>query len=543
MSQQLDREVVNHHALVVDANPTTRSVLVQQLREFGFGNVKQASRTIEARDALENRRYDLVVCDLHFDNGSASGQELLDELRREQMLPYSTVFVMVTGEATYARVAEAAEAALDSYLVKPFSANALFERVKEARQRKRALREVFEAIEAGRIDDAAAMCIERFIHRQQYWLFAARVGAELLLNQRRTVEAKQLYEAVIAAKSVPWARLGVARVQLVDNDLGAAKRSLDALISEMPHYADLYDVMGKVQMEGGHLADALATYRTAADLTPACILRLQHCGTLNFYIGDARQGIDMLERTWALGHKSRLYDALSMMLLAFLKFDAKDSRGLAQAYEALERFRAKHPDSRRLTRMTGICEALTRILEGKVGTAIQLAREALVEAAQPSYDMEAATNTLALWSRLALHGIETPEYAQVVRQVARRFCISKATTEVLAATVRLQPEAVEWVREANAEVMRVAEQAMNLALTGQPKVAVAGLLRHGGENGNAKLIELAGLVAQRHRERIDEVEPMLASAGELAKRYCTPHTHLAGVRRSNRSAGGLVLRR
>ena len=63
------------------------------------------------------------------------------------MLPYSTVFIMVTGDATYQKVAEAAEAALDSYLIKPFSANTLFERLKEARQRKRVLKDIFDAME------------------------------------------------------------------------------------------------------------------------------------------------------------------------------------------------------------------------------------------------------------------------------------------------------------------------------------------------------------------------------------------------------------
>ena len=38
-------------------------------------------------------------------------QDLLDELPREQLLPYSTAFVMITGDATYQKVAEAAEAA------------------------------------------------------------------------------------------------------------------------------------------------------------------------------------------------------------------------------------------------------------------------------------------------------------------------------------------------------------------------------------------------------------------------------------------------
>jgi cytochrome c-type biogenesis protein CcmH/NrfG len=86
--------------------------------------------------------------------------------------------------------------------------------------------------------------------------------------------------------------------------------------------------MGKVQMEQGQLNEALATYRTAAELTPGCILRLQHCGTLSFYAGDVSMATQMLERTWQQGSNSRLFDVLSTMLLAFLRFDSRDAKGL-----------------------------------------------------------------------------------------------------------------------------------------------------------------------------------------------------------------------
>jgi hypothetical protein len=91
--------------------------------------------------------------------------------------------------------------------------------------------------------------------------------------------------------------------------------------------------------------------------------------------------------------------------------------------------------------------------------------------------------------------------------------------------------------------MQLAEEAMNHAVRGQPRAAVESLLFHGQNTGNAKLIEMAGAVARRHQERIENVQTLLSSAGTLAHRFCAPSTHIAGVRRSNRSAGGLVLRR
>lgn len=541
--QQLDRDVVKSDALVIDSNPTSRSVIVQNLREFGFGGVKAVGRIIDAREMLERNRFDVVICDHHFDNGKESGQDLLEELRREQLLPYSTVFVMVTGDATYQRVAEAAEAALDSYLVKPFSGNTLFLRLRESRQRKRELKDIFLAMDAREYELAAGLCLSRFEARAAYWLYAARIGAELLLNLKRNDEAKRLYDAVIAAKTVPWARLGVARVQLADGEIVQARRTLETLVGDLPQYADSYDVLGKVQMEQGQLSEALETYRMAASITPGCILRLQHCGTLSFYGGDVAEATQMLERTWAIGHKSRLFDVLSMMLLAFMRFDARDTKGLAQCQEVMTRFVDNFPQSKRLRRMAGIGQTLVTLLAGKVASGVLMARELLADLPQPDFDMEAGTNTLSLWSRLDAYGVEEPELAEVVRNVARRFSVSKSATEVLLAAVRRSPRAADWIRESHAEIMQLAESAMNHAVSGQPKMAVESLLMHGENTGNAKLIEMAGLMARRHHDRIDSVADLLETVDTLARRYCGPSSHIAGVRRSNRSAGGMVLRR
>jgi CheY-like chemotaxis protein len=543
MQMAIDREVTDHSALVVDANPTSRSVLQAQLREFGFGTVKCTSRIADARELIETRGFNLILCDDTGDGGGHTGQDLLEELRREQLLPYSTVFVMITPEATYASVAEAAEAALDSFMVKPFSANALFERLKEARQRKRVLKTIFEAMEAKDFERAANLCLERFNERRLYWLYAARIGAELLLMLNRNEEAKALYDAVIAAKTLPWARLGVARVQLSDGDVALARRTLEALVSSDPDFADSYDVLGKVHMEQGNLAEALETYRKAAEMTPGCVLRLQHAGTLSFYAGDVRSAVQLLERTWQLGHKSALFDVLSMMLLTLLRFDAGDTKGLEAAYDVLVRFSSRNPESVRLERMEQLGEVLVRLHRGRLQEGLTLLRCESKDLLEPAFDMESATNVVSVWTRLQRLGVGTDEIESVIGRIAQRFAVSHATCEVLVAAARHHPASAAIIRDAYAQVMQVAESAMNLSLIGQPTRAVQTLLQQGGSTGNSKLIEMAGLVAKRHQERIDGVRELMAAQSDLARRYCAIATHIAGVRRSKRSSGGMVLRR
>jgi CheY-like chemotaxis protein len=58
-------------ALVVDSNPTSRSILVSQLRDFGMGSVVQCTRLADARRQLEYRSFDVVLCE-HYFSGDAS---------------------------------------------------------------------------------------------------------------------------------------------------------------------------------------------------------------------------------------------------------------------------------------------------------------------------------------------------------------------------------------------------------------------------------------------------------------------------------------
>lgn len=272
-------------ALVVDGNPQSRSILASQLRELGVGSVVQCSKLSEARSRLEVGSFDIVLCEQHFDREDIGGQGLLDDLRRNQLLPFYTVFIIVTAEATYTKVAEAAESALDAYLLKPHTANGLSSRISQARERKLSLKGIFTAIEQQRFEEAGALCVQRFAERGPHWLYAARIGAELMLRTGQLGEAQRLYEAVVAANTLPWAKLGVARVQLEAGDPKRAATTLESLIETDPGYTDAYDMMGRAQFELGNFQNALNTFGMATKLTPGSVNRLLKHGMMAYYGG------------------------------------------------------------------------------------------------------------------------------------------------------------------------------------------------------------------------------------------------------------------
>lgn len=539
--RMLDKEIQDACALVIDSNSTSRSLMSAQLRDLGVATVRQATRVTDARVILEHKAYDIVLCDYHFDGTEMSGQDLLDELRREQLLPYSTVFLMVTGEATYAKVAEAAEAALDGYLIKPYTSAALFERLSHARNRKRVLKDIFEAIEQQNYERAADLCLKRFEAREQFWLYAARIGAELLLRANRLPEARKLYDAIIEARTVPWARLGVARTELAAGNLVAARRTLETLIGDLPDHADSYDVMGRVQMEQGEIEEALKTYRIAANLTPGCLLRLQRTGTLAFYAGQRDEALKLLDRTVINGLRSKLFDMLSLVLVAFMRFDIKDGKNLKVAHETMLKELDRHSKSTRLQRFASVIEGLRMLQDHKVADALERARVLSKDMNTPDFDLEAASLLVGFWVRVAGQEIQLEEMDEQFNRIGLRYCTTKSSTEVLAAMTEGNEHAKELIRNCHAKIFSIAETAMRHAMRGSAEVGVELLIQQGEETRNAKLIDMAELVLKRHAEKIPHAEQLSQQIVELQKQYVLPLSTRTNIR-NRREAGGMTLR-
>ncbi len=126
----------------------------------------------------------------------------------------------------------------------PFTPSALFERLSLARLRKNHLKPIFDAIGEEDFEGAARLCVQRFEAREPYWLYAARIGSELLLRLGRHDEARTLFEAVIDARALPWAKLGVARSQIEAGQAPRAVTTLQGIISDDASFADAYDVPG-----------------------------------------------------------------------------------------------------------------------------------------------------------------------------------------------------------------------------------------------------------------------------------------------------------
>ncbi|MEY4751907.1 MAG: hypothetical protein RIQ60_4121 [Pseudomonadota bacterium] len=538
----LDQPLHACHALVVDGQPISRSTLASMLRAVGVGQVSTCNRPAEAQRLIGERQFDFVLCEQRFDTGELGGQELLDELRRTRSLPFWTVFIIVTSEATYAMVTEAAESSLDGYLVKPATTAALGERLGQARRRKQALQDIFRYIDAGRLEQAALMCLKRFTDRSEYWLYAARIGGDVLLRLGKPQSARKFFEAVLEARQVPWASLGIARADADVGQIQQARRTVEQLVQEFPTFADGHDLLGRFHVDQGDFASALVTYRTACTLTPRSLTRLEKLGTLAFYTGDLAEAEEVLDRTVTLDAQSRMFDLQTLALLACLKFARGDNQGLTRMHQRLGVVQRRHPDSKRVQRLAALGDLLRH---AAIADDHQSARAELQDMASQrrddDFDVEAGSNLIALIARLKTRGVDVPETQDWGRELGLRFCVSNAATDLLCGAARGQEELQATLRQAHVDINDACEQAVRRSLIDQPEAAVQSLLLQGGETLNARVIELAGRLLQRHGAAIGAAAGDLSRQAErLRQRYCPNGTRLPITDRG-REAGALAL--
>jgi two-component system chemotaxis response regulator CheY len=112
--------------LIVDDFSTMRRIIKNLLRDLGFTNTQEADDGVTALPMLKNGDFDFLVTDWNMPG--MTGIDLLKAVRADDNLS-SLPVLMVTAEAKRDQIIEAAQSGVNGYVVKPFTAQALKEKI------------------------------------------------------------------------------------------------------------------------------------------------------------------------------------------------------------------------------------------------------------------------------------------------------------------------------------------------------------------------------------------------------------------------------
>jgi two-component system chemotaxis response regulator CheY len=114
------------NVLIVDDYATMLRIVRNLLKQIGFNNIEEATDGSQALQMMKTKKFGLVISDWNME--PVTGIQFLREVRQDDSLR-ATPFIMVTAESKAENVAEAKKAGVSNYIVKPFNADTLKQKI------------------------------------------------------------------------------------------------------------------------------------------------------------------------------------------------------------------------------------------------------------------------------------------------------------------------------------------------------------------------------------------------------------------------------
>ncbi len=260
--------------LVVEDSPLMRKWLRNTIAEMGGKKIATAESYNDALFRIRSSGdFDVVLCD-YILSDTRDGQMLLEEVRRNKLLPQSTLWIMITGERNYGQVFSAAELAPDDYLIKPITPAILMERLERAWNRRLVLKVATTLFDSGRYAEALVIAKKQAVESEQHAIDFQRIAGECLLQLDQYAEAYRHYEHILESRPrLPWARLGKGRAFFHMDRHDEAQDILESLIKDSPDFLKAHDVIAKVHERKGDLESSKQVLKAVLQKNPKALHR------------------------------------------------------------------------------------------------------------------------------------------------------------------------------------------------------------------------------------------------------------------------------
>lgn len=260
--------------LIVEDSPTMRTWLRTAIADVGGKHIEMSDSYYDALYRIKSRGpFDVVLCD-YILSETLDGQQLLEEVRRNHLLPGSTLWLMITGERGYEQVFSAAELAPDDYLIKPITPMVLLERVGRAWDRHKALKPATDLYDKDDFEGAIAACQAGMVQRRRHALSFERLIGDCLMRLQHYREAFDHYERLLIDRpALPWAKLGKAAAFFHLDRHDESAEILNELMMSTPDFIHAHDLMARVHEKKGDLEATKDILKAVLQKNPKALRR------------------------------------------------------------------------------------------------------------------------------------------------------------------------------------------------------------------------------------------------------------------------------
>jgi DNA-binding response OmpR family regulator/Tfp pilus assembly protein PilF len=517
-------------ALVVEDFPGMRNAMRLSLTNFGITRVQLAANAAEAIYQLKSNPYDFILCDFNLGDGR-DGQQLLEELRHSNLISIETVFMMVTAESFYEKVAATAELAPDDYMIKPFSPEVLRSRLTSILLRKRAFHDVYQHFLAHELEAAIAAC-DVLIHSQpKYLVDALRFKGELLVTLERFEDAEVLYQKVIALRAIPWARLGLARTLHLQKKDEAAEEILRDVLEKAPEMVAAYDLLSDVCLAKGDAPAAQDALEKGVAISARTVRRQQKLGEIAHGNGDLDVARTAFSNVLEKGRHSIFVAPGDFGNLCRVQLEQGDLKGVADTLKKNKSTLQASPEGQLVMAVT---QGMAHVQTGSLQEAAKALDEAAaLRAAGTRGDARLMLDLAGTCMASGRHDEADGIVAEVARNAHDSEALLSKARQIYDQAGRTDAGA-SVLTLATSDVRKLNNESVVLAQRGDFKTAADKLLTACAEAPlNPRIMMNAVWVILKYIDQTGMDEQMIAAAShhlKEAERLAPGHSRIAGLR-------------
>lgn len=379
--------------LIIEDHAEFRSSLKAMTRIFGAHMVDSVHDGEVGIAKIINNHYDIILSDYELGKGK-DGQQILEETRHSGLLKASSVFVLITAATTVEMVMGALEYEPDGYITKPITHENLKTRLDKIMLEKSVFQDVDQAIDSKKYKQALLACDKIAKEQPKYQIKALRIKSKLLLNLERYDDAAKLFNAILAVRDLPWARLGLGKIAYYKGDYATAFDILQKLANEDKRNVEAFDWLSRVYLSQKNPLEAQKALQHAIERSPKSVLRQMELGQVALSNQDWAVAEVALRRAVTLGKNSCYrspdnYSALVQVLQHKIKgSDSRKSKdALTEALRLIDSLEKEFPDNKN-------CLLFAKILLAETQGSLGKSKEAEHLLNNLTADITAAADTL-----------------------------------------------------------------------------------------------------------------------------------------------------
>ncbi|WP_181359034.1 response regulator [Vibrio mediterranei] len=244
--------------LIADDSPVIISSVRRIILGMGFNddNIQIAKDPKSILSLSSEQFFDLIICDFEF-HDKLNGRQVFEELTYLQRLKPEGVFIMVTGESSAKLVRSIIEVSPDEYILKPFSATQLSNRIMKSVLRKMTLASLYRVYQEKKYVEAIDLCGELLFKYPKYQLPIQKIKAKCLMLTSNFGELELLLKEIIARDGVEWASCELVELYITKKKFDLARDLITSYLDEHPNSLRMHVLSSRIDIHDKNVKQAI----------------------------------------------------------------------------------------------------------------------------------------------------------------------------------------------------------------------------------------------------------------------------------------------